>query len=94
MVVELVDPTAELEAEAQEVAPPLSGVAGHVVSGIDNGKWNSPELIDGIIAVLVNDYGMVAGGHHSKLQYNIELDEDARRRIAKDATCAILAIGD
>lgn len=94
MVVELVDPTAELEAEAQEAAPSLSALAGNVVAGIDNGKWNSPELIDGVIAALVSDYGMVAGGHHSKLQYNIELDEDARRRIARNANCAILAIGD
>jgi len=94
MVVELVDPTAELEAEAQEAAPSLSGLTGNVVAGIDNGKWNSPELIEGIVAALVSDYGMVAGEQHSKLQYNIELDEDARRRIAKNANCAILAIGD
>lgn len=94
MLVQLVDPTAELDAAAQEVAPSLSKLVGSVVAGVDNGKWNAPELIDGVIGALVSDYGMTGGLRHSKPQYNIELDEGARRAIAKEASCAILAIGD
>jgi hypothetical protein len=92
--IELVDPAAELRAEGRDVSPALSVLTRKVVAGIDNGKWNSPELVAGIIATLASEHGMVAGDHHSKLQYNIELDESVRESIVRTADCAILAIGD
>ncbi len=91
---ELVSPAAEFRQREVHLSSPLPTLAGRRVALLSNGKWNAADLLEGVAALLEEQYEVVVAVRDAKQHYNHELSPDVREQVINAADFALLAIGD
>jgi hypothetical protein len=93
-MIQLLDPTAEINAPGARRAPRMASLAGARIGALDNGKWNSGRLLDDVVRELAARHGAAAGPHGSKPRYNLVVEPPLADTLAETSSAMVIAIGD
>lgn len=89
----LVDPTTEPKVPVFSAAPRLSDLTNRTVGLIDDSKENAKELLDEVVAVLRERFGVADVRYHRKPSASRPAEPDVIRDLAATCDYVIVAVG-
>jgi hypothetical protein len=93
-MIELLDPTAEVTAQAIAYVDRPASLAGKRIGLIDNTKFNSDRLLEKIGAILKSEYGVAETRMFRKHNASVPAHEEIIVEIRKGFDAMVAGVGD
>ncbi|MBN9426947.1 MAG: hypothetical protein J0H09_10615 [Burkholderiales bacterium] len=93
-MIELMDPTREIEGGQAAYAPRPASLAGKRVALIENTKYNSDNILKRIGDLLVRDYGAASYKIYRKRYSSVPAHEEILRDVQENCDVMVAGVGD